>query len=238
VPPLAVAGATPVLLRANGERVEGEVWLTNNSKDPVDVREAHLRVNLVSGPEEGEIKIPPEAAIPGNGIKRLLITMGVEPFTPPGTYDATIRLVTSDGDQSIPATFFIAALLRLELIADPQVFSGVKAGAKLKGKVVVLNKGNVPVPVQSIADEPLHEVSYAARVLAIGTGGAAVVQPATGFKTLAGKVKFTNDKPTVPVGGWADVTFQLTTPAGLGSNLHVRVMPRIATERFAVDLLT
>jgi hypothetical protein len=239
VPPLDVAGTTPVLLRAEGERVQGEVWLVNNSEDAVVVKSAHLSVQLPSGPEEGLIQLPSDAAVPGNTSKRLLISTGMQPFIAPGTYDAAIRLIyPDDSEQSIPATFLIVTLFRLGIVADRQVFTGVKAGAKVKGKVVVLNTGNVPITVSSIPDEPLLEVTTAARVVALGNGGVAAVQPATGLKPLAGKVKFTNDKPEIPVGGWADVNFQLTTPAGLGSNLHVRVLPRIATERFTVDLLT
>jgi hypothetical protein len=238
VPPLDVGGTTPVLLVGEGNSVEGEIWLANPTSAPIKVIEANLSVTLPSGTENGPVQLPPDAAVPANASKRLLINMGMQPFTPPGSYAATIALTTSAGAQSIPANFFVVPVFRVGIAADRHVFTGVKAGAKVKGNVVVLNKGNVPVKVGPMADEPLLEVTSAARVLAVGAGGVVVVQPATGLTPLAGKVTFTNDKPTIAVGGWADVKFQLTAPAGLGANLHLRLLPRIANERFTVDLLT
>jgi len=56
--------------------------------------------------------------------------------------------------------------------------------------------------------------------------------------TPGGAATFTNTKPTVVPGGWASVDFKLTTPAALAANTQYRVLPRIATERFTIDLLT
>ncbi|MDQ6947659.1 MAG: hypothetical protein M3256_15670 [Actinomycetota bacterium] len=231
-------GTTPVLLVGEGVKVEGEIWLTNPTGSTIVLTAASLSVTLTSGTETGTIQLAPETSIPSGGTKRLLINTGMQPFTPGGSYSATIDLTTSAGVQSIPATFFVVTVLRVGLVADRQVFTGVTAGGKVNGSVVVLNKGNVPVTVGAIADEPLLEVGTTARVLGVGAGGVVAVQPAAGLVPLAGKATFTNATPVIPVGGWANVTFQLTAPAGLGSNLHVRVLPRIATERFAVDLLT
>jgi hypothetical protein len=238
VPPLDVGGTTPVLLVAEGSSVEGEIWLANSSGVPVHVTAAQLSVTLATGVETGPIQMPADAAVPANASKRLLISMGMQPFTAPGSYAAKIDLTTSAGSQSIPATFFVAALLRLGLVAERQVFVGVKALAKVSGSVVVVNRGNVAVKVGPIAEEALFEVTTNARVLAVGAGGVVAVEPATGLTPVPGKVTFTNAKPVIPVGGCADVTFQLTVPAGVVANRHLRCLPRIATDRFTIDLLT
>jgi hypothetical protein len=42
----------------------------------------------------------------------------------------------------------------------------------------------------------------------------------------------------VAPGTWRPVPVKLTMPATITANRHFRVLPRIATQRFVVDLLT
>jgi hypothetical protein len=101
----------------------------------------------------------------------------------------------------------------------------------------VRNRGNTPFTVNPIPNEDLVEVVVVPRVLEVGTTGAVTVEPAPGA-TPSGSVTFTNPTPTINPGDWAQVDVQITAPASMTADRHFRVMPRIVTERFIVDLLT
>ena len=89
----------------------------------------------------------------------------------------------------------------------------------------------VALMLEALALRPEHTV------LEIGTGGSVSVEPAPGPST-GGTVTFTNNTPTIDPGDWAQVDFHLTTPATLAADRHFRIMPRIASERLVVELLT
>lgn len=236
MPPFTVEGTTPVLIFGEGRQVAGEVWLTNPTAGSIDITSATLLVNFPT-PETGDIALPSGAAIANGATRRLLINTSMQPFTPPGSYSATITLVTSAGNQAIPGTVVIAGSLVPELGPKEQTFTGVTAASTFAGSVVVYNRGNTPIVVGAIPDETLLEMVITPRVLEVVAGGGVTVAPALGM-TPGGTVTFTNTKPTIPPGGWGTVDFNLTTPAVLAANLHFRVLPRIATERFVVNLLT
>jgi hypothetical protein len=237
-PPLDIPGGTPVLLVGEGDKATGEIWLTNASGTDVKVTKASLSVTLATGVETGEIKLPPDALVPARSTRRLLVNAGLLPFTAPGTYPASVDLETSAGPQSIAASFVVLSLFRLAILDQRQVFTGVAGGATVNGSVVVRNAGNVPIAVEPIADEPLLEVTPTDRLLVVDATGGVAVQPSIAATAIAGVATFANATPAIPVGGWADVTYSLTTPAVLPARAHIRVLPRIATERFAIDLLT
>ena len=235
---LVVEGTTPVLLLCVENQVQSEIWLTNPTPGDVKVDTATLSVTFSTGTESGAIQLPVDATIPADSTRRFAIGMGLKPFVAPGSYSAQIDLGTSTGPQSISATFVVLSRLAVGLAPSTSVFTGIAASTTVNGTVLVRNKGNVAVTVAAIPDAELFEVTVAPRVLGIAPGGSVSVEPAAGLASLPGTVTFTNATPTIPVGGWADVTYSFTTPAGLAPDLHVRVLPRIATERFAIDLLT
>lgn len=237
MPPLDIVGTTPVLVVGTGELVRGDLWLSNPTGSDVKLTGARITVTLPSGPEAGDIPLPPEVVVPGNGVRRMIVEMGMQPLTAPGTYPAALDLATSAGSQTVAASMVVTEVVAAVIVPDRLLFTGVAGSAVVAGSVVVRNEGNVPVVVGPIADEPLLEVRAHPRVLAIGAGGAMVVEPALGLAP-AGTATFTNATPTIPPGGWSAVTFQLTAPATLAPNAHLRALPRIGTERFAVDLLT
>jgi hypothetical protein len=238
VPPLDVLGTTPVLLLGDGQKVEGEVWFENSSANDVKIDHAVLSVTFSTGLVSAAIGIPPDAAIAAGATRRLLVSVGVPPFTPPASYPASIDLTTSVGGQTIPATFVVPTLLRVAVVADQQVFTGVQSTDVVSGSVVVRNIGNVPVDVGKIPDEQLLEVKATERVLAVNGSGTLIAEPAVGLLAVAGSATFVNPTPTIPVGSWTDLTYQMTVPAGLPTNAHLRVLPRILTERFPIDVLT
>ena len=238
MPPLDIVGTTPILVVGTGEVVRGDLWLSNPTGADVKLTGAKITVTLPSGPEAGDIPLPPEVVVPANGVRRMIVEMGMQPLTAPGSYGAKLLLEMPDNTtQTFDASLVVTQVVAPVIVPDRLLFTGVAASAVVNGSVVVRNEGNVAIVVGPIADEPLLELRAHPRVLAIGTGGAMVVEPALGLAPT-GTATFTNSTPTIPPGGWSPVTFQLTAPATLASNAHLRALPRIGTERFAVDLLT
>ena len=232
---LKVDVAVPILIFGELDQIEGEVWLTNTSGAPVTIDSATLTVNFPT-PETGAIPIPDGAGLAPAETKRLLIRTGMPMFTPGGTYSADITLATSAGGQVIKATVVIADTYVVGLAPSVLTFTGVKKSTSLKGTVLVINKGNTAIKVGSIPNETMLEVVTVPRV--VGVSGATLsVEPAPGL-TPGGTVTFANPTKTVAPGAWAAVDVTLTMPATLPANRHFRVLPRIATQRLVVDLLT
>jgi hypothetical protein len=234
--PLTVEGSTPILLYGEQDQMQGEVWLSNTTGAAIGISGGTLLVNFAT-PETGTISFPADAAVPAGATRRLGLSLTLQPFTAPGSYAATITLQTAAGTQTIPATAVVASLFLPEVAPTNVTFSGVTPSATLDGTVLVRNRGNTPVAVNAIPSETLAEVVILPRVLRVGTGGAVSVGPAPGSLT-GDTVTFTNNTPTINPGDWAQVDFHLSTPATLPAGRHFRVLPRIASARFVVDLLT
>jgi hypothetical protein len=237
VPPLDVAGTSPILVVGEGEQAQGEVWLSNSSGGPITMSSATISVTLPTGAESAAIQLPPDASVPANASRRLMIGLGLDPLTAPGAYAGSVALATSAGAQTIAATLVVAAVVLPLLVPARFVFAGVKAGATVSATVVVRNKGNVPIAVGPIPEEPLLELRAHPRAVGVSPLGVVAVEPALGLAPV-GTVSFTNNKPTIAPGNWAAVDFKLKAPAALAKNAHLRALPRIANDRFSVDLLT
>jgi hypothetical protein len=238
VPPFDVLSPVPVLVLGALDQLRGEVWLNNTSGTDVKLANAMLTVTISGPPEQGTIQIPPDTIVAAGASKRLSISFGIEPFTPPGSYAASIDLDTSAGSLSVPATIVIERIVAIGFTNRQHVFTNVASATKINSSVVVVNRGNVAFTVTPIPDEPLFELIPIPRVVAVADDGDVSVSPAPAMTPVAGKLQFTNDAPTIAVGGWAEVGYQMTTPAGLPAAAHLRALPRIGTERFSVDLLT
>jgi len=236
VPPLTVEGSTPILLYGEQDQMQGEVWLTNTTGAAVGVSGGSVLVNFAV-PETGTISFPQGAAVPAGATRRLALNMAMQPVASPGSYPATITLDTAAGTMTIPATAVVANVFLPVLGPSKLTFTGVTPATTFDGSVIVRNRGNTPVVVNTIPGETLVEVVILPYVLEIGTGGSVSVEPAPGPST-GGTVTFTNNTPTIDPGDWAQVDFHLTTPATLAADRHFRIMPRIASERLVVELLT
>ncbi|HET8589844.1 MAG TPA: hypothetical protein VFM01_09440 [Nakamurella sp.] len=233
--PLTVDIAEPVLIYGERDRVAGEVWLTNNSGADITVNGASLTVDFPT-PETGAIPLPNNTAIAVGASRRLAIQSGMPVFTPGGTYNASIDLETTAGPQSIAASVFIADTYLAEVVPTVMTFTGVTKSATLAGTVLVVNRGNTPIDVGAIPDETLLEMVTIPRVVEISAATLSV-QPAPAMVT-GGTVTFSNPVTVVAPGTWRPVPVKLTMPATITANRHFRVLPRIATQRFVVDLLT
>jgi hypothetical protein len=238
MPPLDILSPVPVLVLGALDQLRGEVWLSNTSGSEVKLEKATLTVTISGPPETGTIQIPPDTTVAVGASKRLSISFGIEPFTTPGTYPASVDLDTSAGTVSIPATLIIERLLAIGFTNKQYVFTGVSSASAIKGSVVVVNRGNVAFAVTAIPDEALFELVPVPRIVAVANDGEVSVTPAPAMTPVSGTLQFTNDTPTIAVGGWAEIGYEMTTPAGLPAAAHLRALPRIGPERFSVDLLT
>ena len=216
--------------------MKGELWLTNTSGAPIGVSGGSVLVNFPT-PETGTISFPSGAAVPAGATRRLALQMAIQPIASPGSYPATITLDTAAGLQTIPATAVVASVFLPMVGPSKLTFEGVTSSATLNGSVIVRNRGNTPIVVNAIPEETLVEIVILPSVLRIGVGGSVSVEPAPGPST-GGTVTFTNNTPTIDPGDWAQVDFVLTTPTALATGRHFRTLPRIASQRFVVDLLT
>jgi hypothetical protein len=232
---LTVDVAVPILIFGELDRIEGEVWLTNATAGEVTITSATLTVNFPT-PETGAIPLPDGAGLAPAATRRLLIKTGMPMYTPGGTYSAEIALNTSAGGQVIPATVVIADTYVVALAPTVLTFTGVKKSSTLTGTVLVVNKGNTPIEVGTIPSETMLEVVTIPRVVEV-SGATLSVEPAPGL-AAGGTVTFTNPTKTVAPGAWASMDVKLKMPATLPTDRHFRVLPRIATQRLVVDLLT
>lgn len=232
---LKVEVTEPILIFGELDRIEGEVWLTNTSGGEVTIDKATLKVNFPT-PESGPIPLPDKVALPSLATKRLVIQSGMPAYTRGGTFSATIALETSAGNQVITATVVIADTFIVALAPTVLTFTGVKKSTTLTATVLVVNKGNTPITFGTIPSETMLEVVTIPRVIEV-SGASLSVQPAPGL-AAGGTVTFTNPTTTVAPGAWASVVVKLKMPATLPLNRHFRVLPRIATQRLVVDLLT
>lgn len=232
---LSVEVPTPVLIFGEGEQLAGEVWLTNSSGGEVKITGALLKVDFPQ-PETGPIALPDEVVMRVGATRRLTIRSGMPAYTPPGTFPAKITVQTSVGDQAIPASVVIAAVVNVGLAPSVTTLTGATSSSTHTVTVLVANRGNVPVAVGTIPAETLQEMVSVPRVLEV-SGGTVRVEPAVGTAP-GGAVTFASTPTTVPPAGWVAVDVLLTLPATLPADRHFRLLPRIANTRFVVDLLT
>lgn len=232
---LKVEVTEPILIFGELDHIEGEAWLTNDTGADVTISSATLTVNFPT-PETGPIPLPDGTVLANRATKRLLIQSGIPTYAPGGTFAAQIDLTTSVGSQTIKATVVIADTFILALAPTILTFTGVKKSATLTGTVLVVNNGNTPIKVGAIPSETMLEVVTIPRLLEV-SGATLSVQPAPGV-AAGGTVTFTNPTPTVAPRDWASLEVKIKMPATLPLNRHFRVLPRIATQRLVVDLLT
>ncbi len=237
--PLDVAGSGTALLLGGGATVQGEIWLQNNTGAEVKIDTATLSVQVGAVTQTGPIPLPQDALIGPGSFKRLSIGFGMEPFTAPGDYTASVTLDTSIGTQIIPTTLSVLSNAQLAVLPEQTVFTGVVPGTTITTAVIIRNVGNVAVTLTAVPDEPLLEVVTGQRLLGVDGGGTVLVQPATNLAPLADLLSFTlAATPTIAVADWAKVGIDIAVPAGVSTDKHLRALPRIVNDRFSVDLLT
>jgi hypothetical protein len=237
---LDVAGSGNALLLGGGSTVQGEIWLQNNTGVEVKIHSATLTVDVGGVPQQGPIPLPQDEPIAKQSFRRLAIGFGMEPFTAPGEYTASVELEFADGTtQTIPATLVVVANAQLAVLPEQTVFTGVSSPSTITTAAIVRNVGNVAVAVSSMPDEPLLEVGAGQRVLGVDGTGTVLVQPATDLTPLSQTLSFTlGATPTVAPAEWNKIAIDIAVPAGLTAGRHLRALPRIVNDRLSIDLLT
>jgi hypothetical protein len=238
--PLDVAGSGTALLLGGGSTVQGEIWLQNNSGAEVKIHGATLTVDVGGVSQQGPIPLPQDETIATQSFRRLAIGFGMEPFTAPGEYTASVELDFADGtSQTIPATLVVVANAQVAVLPEQTVFTDVVSPSTISTAAIVRNVGNVPLTVSSITDEPLLDIGASQRLLGVDGTGSVVVQPATDLTPLPETLSFTlGATPTIGPAEWNKIDIDIAVPIGLSAGRHLRALPRIVNDRFSIDLLT
>lgn len=153
--------------------LRGTVGLINHSEERVRVRSLVLAgAGLVSyrerdGGAPRAAAAPPLEVRPSRQMRpleeaRVAAYVRIDRFTPPGEYEARLRL----GDQEAPAVVFVQESHRVDLVPD-RITLSASAGQTVVRRVAVTNEGNVPFSTRRAALAPLEALGALHRSLAV-----------------------------------------------------------------------
>lgn len=157
----------PLVLVGEPKRIKGQFRLANTGDQPVIVRDGLLR----AAPEKkgrGKSKTPAlEIRKPLHPIRlkagdsrSVKVKMAVDPFTPPGEYEAELEV----GGEVRAVTVHVTEKLDLNLNPSKLVLRAAP-GATVSRRIVVRNNGNVPLTIGEIGAVVLEDERIECRVL-------------------------------------------------------------------------
>jgi hypothetical protein len=145
----------PIVFAGQPEALEGELPLRNAGDGRVVLRAARLRAGLEN--ERGDVlpgmdqAIRPVVLRPGQA-RRVMVSLGIEPHTPPGEYRGEVEL----SGQVRPIVVHVTESMQLEISPVPVVVPN-RPGETAKKRVVFRNGGNVPLVIGEIGGVPLDD---------------------------------------------------------------------------------
>ena len=153
--------------------LRGTVGLINHSEERVRVRSLVLGGAGLAPYRERDGGSPRAAAPPALEVRpsrqmrpleeaRVAAYVRIDRFTPPGEYEARLRL----GDQEAPAVVFVQESHRVDLVPD-RITLSASAGQTVVRRVAVTNEGNVPFSTRRAALAPLEALGALHRSLAV-----------------------------------------------------------------------
>jgi hypothetical protein len=225
----------PVLVYAERDRFAGTVWLTNGTGADVTLQRATMHVQLPT-PESADIPLPADTVMAPGATRQLTVQTAIPTFTAPGEFPGHIDLESTAGVQTITLTLVVVPVVEAAVGPEPLTLTGVQPGATVGARLVVVNRGNVPFTLGPVPPEDVFEVVVVPRVVEVD-GATLRVAPAPSTAS-AGQATFSDPGVVVEPGSWAAVTLDISLPQGLTADRHYRVLPRLATARAVVDLLT
>lgn len=157
----------PIVLMGHPEVLQGDLNLKNPLDEKIKLRDMRLRQVI---PEEVDEKVkepiqPKSQKLrtvllrPGQQ-RRLRLTMGLEPNTPPGEYRGEIEV--AGRTQSVVLHVTEKVDIR---IAPQSVVVENLSGESVKKRIVVGNRGNVPISIGEIGAVPLDDEQLQCRTL-------------------------------------------------------------------------
>jgi hypothetical protein len=232
--------------------VEADLCLENGESTDLVLREASLISRSIpvatTGHHDEVIRITVPKILPAHQRKLLSVSLDLDPSTPPGTYDAEIRIEGAMETKRFAVQITVVQNYALSIEPEQFVFTS-DSGSTVSGELVVRNEGNVPIRVTPIGEYPLRNLSWFECIsrehdwrtigrdrerYAESTETHDPQQQDEDFESLL----IDNKDISVDPGSWAVVKFTAKLPDSLPANEHLRARPRIGTERFNVDIIT
>lgn len=157
----------PIVLMGHPEVLQGDLHLKNPLDEKIKLRDMRLRQVV---PEEVDEKVkepiqPKSQKLrtvllrPGQQ-RRLRLTMGLEPNTPPGEYRGEIEVA----GRTQPVVLHVTEKVDIRISPQSVVVENL-SGESVKKRIVVSNRGNVPITIGEIGAVPLDDEQLQCRTL-------------------------------------------------------------------------
>lgn len=157
----------PIVLMGHPEVLQGDLHLKNPLDEKIKLRDMRLRQVV---PEEVDEKVkepiqPKSQKLrtvllrPGQQ-RRLRLTMGLEPNTPPGEYRGEIEVA----GRTQPVVLHVTEKVDIRIAPQSVVVENL-SGESVKKRIVVSNRGNVPITISEIGAVPLDDEQLQCRTL-------------------------------------------------------------------------
>lgn len=157
----------PIVLMGHPEVLQGDLHLKNPLDEKIKLRDMRLRQVV---PEEVDEKVkepiqPKSQKLrtvllrPGQQ-RRLRLTMGLEPNTPPGEYRGEIEVA----GRTQPVVLHVTEKVDIRIAPQSVVVENL-SGESVKKRIVVSNRGNVPITIGEIGAVPLDDEQLQCRTL-------------------------------------------------------------------------
>jgi hypothetical protein len=155
----------PIVLMGHPEVLQGDLHLKNPLDEKIKLRDMRLRQVVPEG-IKGKEPIQPKSQKlrtvllrPGQQ-RRLRLTMGLEPNTPPGEYRGEIEVA----GRRQPVVLYVTEMFDIRVAPQSVVVENL-SGQNVKKRIVVSNRGNVPLTIGEIGAVPLDDEQLQCRTL-------------------------------------------------------------------------
>lgn len=160
-------GDEPIVLMGHPEVLQGDLNLKNPLDEKIKLRDMRLRQVIPEEVDEKDKKpIQPKSQKlrtvllrPGQQ-RRLRLTMGLEPNTPPGEYRGEIEVA----GRTQPVVLHVTEKVDIRIAPQSVVVENL-SGESVKKRIVVSNRGNVPITIGEIGAVPLDDEQLQCRTL-------------------------------------------------------------------------
>jgi hypothetical protein len=157
----------PIVLMGHPEVLQGDLNVKNPLDEKIKLRDMRLRQVIPEEVDEkGKEPIQPKSQKlrtillrPGQQ-RRLRLTMGLEPNTPPGEYRGEIEVA----GRTQPVVLHVTEKVDIRIAPQSVVVENL-SGESVKKRIVVSNRGNVPISVGEIGAVPLDDEQLQCRTL-------------------------------------------------------------------------
>jgi hypothetical protein len=156
----------PVILVGEPQRLRGKINLTNSGAEDMVLQGGQFRTpaKKLQGKavqRQLDINQPLHPIIVRSGRSRSIsVKMALDPFTPPGEYDAELEV----GGQTKPVKLHIIEKIDLSVHPDKLIIREVP-GATVTKRIIVTNNGNVPLTIGEIGAVVLEDERLECRVM-------------------------------------------------------------------------